>query len=63
MKWIKKILRWFSNTFDIEDFFTLIALSLIFYGFYLYKPFFSYIITGFILLIIVINGKRTKGKT
>lgn len=58
MKYIKKIFKWFYQTFDISDFLTLISLLLIFNGLYIYEPYLAYIITGLLLLIITIQGRK-----
>lgn len=51
-----KIKREF-DIFDFNDFLSLIGLIMVFYGFFIWKPMFAYIIVGFIILFIS-SGKK-----
>lgn len=55
---IRKIKSFFHNHFDLEDLYTLIAISMIFYGIYNISKPYAYIIVGSIILVIIAFGSR-----
>ena len=63
---MKSVGKWFNRSIDFSDIIGLGGLGLIFYGFYLWKPFMAYIVTGFLVLVFAVvanlGSAEPKGK-
>ena len=58
---IKLSKKYLVRIFDIQEIIALLALGMIFYGFYIWKPFLAFIVVGFILLFLL-TGMDTNDK-